>query len=59
MQNIQVQVEYYDKESLINSGLLNTVLNKLDNLLSGHLISESANPRPPLRSHRKILLGHN
>jgi len=48
MQNIQVQLEYYDKESLINSGLLNTVLNKLDNLLSGHLISNSANPRPPL-----------
>ena len=48
LQNIQVQLVYYDKESLINSGLLNTVLNKLDNLLSGHLISESANPRPPL-----------
>jgi hypothetical protein len=48
LQNIQVQLEYYDKESLINSGLLNTVLNRLDNLLSGHLISESANPRPPL-----------
>lgn len=48
LQNIQVQLEYYDKESLINSGLLNTVLNKLDNLLSGHLIDESANPRPPL-----------
>jgi hypothetical protein len=48
LQNIQVQLEYYDKESLINSGLLNTVLNKLDNLLSGHLIDEGANPRPPL-----------
>ncbi len=48
IQNIQVQLEYYDKKSLINSGLLNTVLNKLDNLLSGHLISNSANPRPPL-----------
>jgi len=48
MQNIQVQLEYYDKESLINSGVLNSVLNALDNLLSGHLISTSTNPRPPL-----------
>jgi hypothetical protein len=48
LQNIQVQLVYYDKESLINSGLLNTVLNKLNNLLSGHLIDEGTNPRPPL-----------
>jgi hypothetical protein len=48
MQNIQVQLVYYDKASLINSGLLSTVLLKLDNLLSGHLIDNSANPRPPL-----------
>jgi len=48
LQNIQVQLVYYDKASLINSGLLSTVLLKLDNLLSGHLIDNSANPRPPL-----------
>jgi hypothetical protein len=48
MQNIQVQLIYYDQPSLINSGLLSTVLLKLDNLLSGHLIDNSANPRPPL-----------
>jgi hypothetical protein len=48
LQNIQVQLVYYDQPTLINSGLLSTVLLKLDNLLSGHLISESANPRPPL-----------
>jgi hypothetical protein len=48
MQNIQVQLVYYDQPSLINSGLLSTVLLKLDNLLSGHLIDNSANPRPPL-----------
>jgi hypothetical protein len=48
LQNIQVQLVYYDQPSLINSGLLSTVLLKLDNLLSGHLIDNSANPRPPL-----------
>jgi hypothetical protein len=48
LQNIQVQLVYYDKASLINSGLLSTVLLKLDNLLSGHLIDDGANPRPPL-----------
>ena len=48
LQNIQVQLIYYDQATLINSGLLSTVLLKLDNLLSGHLIDNSANPRPPL-----------
>ena len=48
LQNIQVQLVYYDQATLINSGLLSTVLLKLDNLLSGHLIDNSANPRPPL-----------
>ena len=48
LQNIQVQLVYYDQPTLINSGLLSTVLLKLDNLLSGHLIDNSANPRPPL-----------
>ncbi len=48
LENIQVQLVYYDQPSLINSGLLSTVLLKLDNLLSGHLIDNSANPRPPL-----------
>jgi|SRR3984885_4140575 hypothetical protein len=48
MQNISVQIEYYDSESLIQGSLLTGVVNKLDNLLSGNIISTSANPRPPL-----------
>jgi hypothetical protein len=48
MQNINVQIEYYDSESAIQGSLLTGVVNKLDNLLSGNLISLGANPRPPL-----------
>lgn len=55
LQHIDVQLVYYDSPSLINSGLLGNVLNKLDNLLSGHLISTSVNPRPPL----VIIVRHN
>ncbi|HEY4062132.1 MAG TPA: hypothetical protein VGM30_09540 [Puia sp.] len=55
LQHIDVQLVYYSSKSLINSGLLGNVLNKLDNLLSGHLISNSINPRPPL----VIIVSHN
>ena len=55
LQHIDVQLVYYDSKNLINSGLLGNVLNKLDNLLSGHLISTSVNPRPPL----VIIVRHN
>lgn len=48
LQKINVQLEYYDKKSLINGGLLGGVVNALDNVLSGHVISTSASPRPPL-----------
>ncbi|HLI92544.1 MAG TPA: hypothetical protein VKU83_02995, partial [Puia sp.] len=48
LQNISVQLVYYNNASLINIGLLNTVVNKLDNLLSGNQISMTSNPRPPL-----------
>jgi hypothetical protein len=48
LQSISVQLEYYDSESSISGGLLSGVVLKLDNLLSGNLISTSANPRPPL-----------
>jgi hypothetical protein len=55
LQNISVQLVYYDSRSLINVALLNTVLNKLDNLVSGNPISLSTNPRPPL----VVIVRHN
>jgi hypothetical protein len=55
LQHIDVQLVYYDSKSLISQGLLGNIFNKLDNLLSGHLISTSVNPRPPL----VIIVRHN
>ena len=55
LQHISVQLVYYDSKSLINIGLLNTVLTKLDNLVSGNMISTSTNPRPPL----VVIVRHN
>jgi hypothetical protein len=55
LQHIAVQVVYYDNKSLINIALLNNVLTKLDNLISGNMISLSTNPRPPL----VIIVRHN
>ncbi|HEV3326816.1 MAG TPA: hypothetical protein VG052_14460 [Puia sp.] len=55
LQSISVQLVYYDSKSLINIGLLNNVLNKLDNLISGNPISLSTNPRPPL----VVIVRHN
>ncbi|HVW59148.1 MAG TPA: hypothetical protein VHC48_03905 [Puia sp.] len=48
LQHIDVQLQYYDTRSAISGGLLGTVVNKLNNLLSGNMISNWANPRPPL-----------
>jgi hypothetical protein len=48
LQSITVQIEYYNSASSINSGLLGGIVNSLNSLLSGNLISTSANPRPPL-----------
>ena len=48
LQHIDVQIAYFNKKSLINLSLLNNLLNKLDNILSGNLISLTSNPRPPL-----------
>jgi hypothetical protein len=48
LQHIDVQLQYFDTRSAIGPGLLGNVLNKLNNLLSGNMISTSANPRPPL-----------
>jgi hypothetical protein len=55
LQNISVQLVYYDSESLINGGLLGTIITKLDNLTSGNEISTSSNPRPPL----VVIVRHN
>jgi len=48
LQHIDVQLQYYDTRSAISGGLLGTVVNRLNNLLSGNMISNYSNPRPPL-----------
>jgi hypothetical protein len=48
LQHIDVQLEYFDTRAAISGGLLGNVLNKLNNLLSGNMISNYSNPRPPL-----------
>jgi hypothetical protein len=48
LQHITVQIEYYDSKALISGGLLGNIVNKLNNALSGNMISNYANPRPPL-----------
>jgi hypothetical protein len=48
LQHITVQLEYYDSKALISGGLLGTITNRLNNLFSGNMISNYANPRPPL-----------
>jgi len=48
LQHIAVQLEYYDSYSLLSGGLIGGIVNKVNNVLSGNLISNYANPRPPL-----------
>ena len=48
MENISVQIQYYNSASSINSGVLSGLVNLTNSLLSGNIISTSANPRPPL-----------
>lgn len=48
LQQIRVQLQYYDKKSLINVTLLNGLINAVDRVLSGNVISTSVSPRPPL-----------
>ena len=48
LQNISVQLEYFDSKSSVSAGLLGGIVNQLNNLLSGNILSTSANPRPPL-----------
>lgn len=55
LQHITVQLVYYDQSSLLNIGLLNNIINRVDNLTSGNPISTSTNPRPPL----VVIVRHN
>jgi hypothetical protein len=48
MEHIDVQFMYYSSASSIPASLMNSLNTKLNNALSGTLISTSANPRPPL-----------
>lgn len=48
LEMIQVQIEYFDSESQVSSGVLGGVLNSLNSLLSGNPILNGSNPRPPL-----------
>jgi hypothetical protein len=48
LQHITVNMVYYDSKSNMTSGLLNSIVGKLDDALMGHLILGGGNPRPPL-----------
>jgi hypothetical protein len=48
LEHIDVQFMYYASTSSIPASLMNSLNTKLNNLLSGVVISTSANPRPPL-----------
>lgn len=48
LQHITVQFMFYNKKSSINTGLVNNLLLKVNNLLTGNIISKTGNPRPPL-----------
>jgi hypothetical protein len=55
LQHIDVEIGYFNSRSQINNGLLNTLTGEVGNILSGHIISSSSNPRPPLI----IIVRHN
>ncbi|MBS1600679.1 MAG: hypothetical protein JST75_20825 [Bacteroidetes bacterium] len=48
LQHITVQLMYFNSKSSINTGLVNSLLLKVNNVLTGNLISKTTNPRPPL-----------
>lgn len=48
LQHIDLQFVYYYSKSQMSAGLVVGLLNKLDNILTGNLISTTSNPRPPL-----------
>jgi hypothetical protein len=48
IESISVQIQYFDSKSEVNAGVLAGLLNIVNNLTTGNIISTSANPRPPL-----------
>jgi hypothetical protein len=48
LQNITVKIQYYDSKSSISAGVLGGIINQVNDLLSGNIISNAASPRPPL-----------
>src|ERR1700754_128549 len=48
VQKMEVDFVYYDSRSSVNADLSAVVLERLNNILLGNLISFNANPRPPL-----------
>jgi hypothetical protein len=48
LQHITVQMMYFNSKSQIGTGLLNNLLLKVNNILTGNIISKTGNPRPPL-----------
>jgi len=48
LQHITVQLMFFNKKSSINTGLVNNLLLKVNNILTGNIISKTGNPRPPL-----------
>ena len=48
VQHIPVQLMYYTRKSSIGTGLLSTIQSKLNNILTGNLITKNPNPRPPI-----------
>ena len=47
LQQITVQLMYYEKKSQISAAVLNNILIKRNNILAGNLILNSGKPRPP------------
>jgi hypothetical protein len=48
LDSINVQVQYFSSKSSVSAGVLGGILNQVNSLLSGNIISNSASPRPPL-----------
>ena len=48
VQHIPVQLIYYRNKSSIGTALLSTIHSKLNNILTGNLITKNPNPRPPI-----------
>ncbi|HEV2355411.1 MAG TPA: hypothetical protein VGR89_14270 [Puia sp.] len=54
-QHTSLQFVYYDSQAMINARLLSEIITRVDNLMSGNLISGAANPKPPL----VVIVRHN